>query len=177
MFGKRQTSIVFSRIAVCTLALVALTLTAALAGGAPAIGPVMPGPPTTHAPVTDGQDLVIPLAEVTDIASFYPVIVDGFAMEVLAVRAPDGTVRTAFNACQVCYDSGSGYYVQEGGVLVCQNCGARFRLDQVEVARGGCNPMPILPEDKTVDDEDITISADYFAQARQIFESLQAAEY
>jgi len=35
-------------------------------------------------------------------------------MEVLAVKAPDGTIRTAMNTCKICYDSGAGYYVQEG---------------------------------------------------------------
>lgn len=38
------------------------------------------------------------------------------------------TIRTAFNTCQVCYSSGRGYYVQEGNVLVCQNCGNRFGM-------------------------------------------------
>ena len=50
----------------------------------------------------DAGDLVIPVNEISNTASFYPVTADGTKMEVLAVKAPDGTIRTAFNTCQVC---------------------------------------------------------------------------
>ena len=53
-------------------------------------------------------------------------------MVVLAFKASDDTIRTALNTCQVCYDSGRGYYVQEGDKLICQNCGNQFEADQVE---------------------------------------------
>ena len=65
------------------------------------------------------RDVVIQIDEITPAAKFYPVDVEGTRMEVIAVRASDGSVRTAFNTCQVCYDSGRGYYVQEGSALVC----------------------------------------------------------
>jgi uncharacterized membrane protein len=52
---------------------------------------------------------------------------------------------------------------------VCQNCGNRFRLSQVEVRSGGCNPVPIFSKDKTVDSEKIVISKDYLKQAKGIF--------
>jgi uncharacterized membrane protein len=85
------------------------------------------------------------------------------------VEAPDGTIRTAFNTCQVCYDSGRGYYKQDGNVLVCQNCGNRFKMNQVEVQSGGCNPVPIFSENKTVTDETITISGEFLTEAKVIF--------
>jgi uncharacterized membrane protein len=87
----------------------------------------------------------------------------------LAVKASDGSIRTAFNTCRVCYDSGRGYYEQEGNALVCQNCGNRFSPDQVEVAANGCNPVPIFPENKTVDDTSITISGEFLNEAKVIF--------
>jgi uncharacterized membrane protein len=74
-----------------------------------------------------------------------------------------------FNTCQVCYSSGQGYYKQEGDQLVCQNCGNRFGMDQVEVRAGGCNPVPIFPDNKAVDAENITISRDFLAKAKVIF--------
>jgi uncharacterized membrane protein len=114
-------------------------------------------------------DIVIPIADVSSTARFYPAEVDGTRLEVVAVKAPDGTVRTAFNTCQVCYDSGRGYYKQSGDVLVCQNCGNRFGMDQVEVQSGGCNPVPIFPENKTVTDTTITISAEFLTRASVIF--------
>jgi uncharacterized membrane protein len=120
-------------------------------------------------PVIADKDLVIPLAELTENAVFYPVDIGGTRIEVLAVKAPDGTIRTAFNTCQVCYSSGRGFYKQQGNVLVCQNCGNRFRMSQVEKRSGGCNPVPIFPDNKTVTGTSITISKEYLAQAKQVF--------
>ena len=114
-------------------------------------------------------DLVIPVSDISDKVTFYPVEADGTKMEVLAVKAPDGTIRTAFNTCQVCYDSGRGYYKQDGNELVCQNCGNRFPMSRVEVEAGGCNPWPIFDQNKTVTDESITISSDFLKESKQIF--------
>lgn len=122
----------------------------------------------TLAPAANGN-LVIAISDISSTAKFYPVEVDGTKLEVIAVKAPDGTIRTAFNTCQVCYSSGRGYYKQDGNVLVCQNCGNRFGMDQVEVLSGGCNPVPIFPKNKTVDATNITISKDFLAEAKGIF--------
>ena len=121
-------------------------------------------------PVIADRDLVINIAEITEDALFFPVDIDGVRMEILAVKAPDGSIRTAFNTCQVCYASGRGYFVQTGALLVCQNCGNRYRMSQVERRAGGCNPVPIFPANKTVTDDTITISREYLGQARAIFE-------
>ncbi len=106
---------------------------------------------------------------VTEEALFIPYRSGDTDMEVIAIRASDGTVRTAFNTCQVCFDSGYGYYEQEGDVLVCQNCGNRFGVDQVEVTKGGCNPVPIFEDQKTETDDTITISDDVLAQYKTLF--------
>ncbi|MHB8063301.1 MAG: Fe-S-containing protein [Ruminiclostridium sp.] len=116
-----------------------------------------------------GADLVIPISEVSEKAKFYPYSVDGIKMEVVALKASDGTIRTALNTCQVCYASGRGYYEQEGDVLVCQNCGNRFQADQVEKIKGGCNPVPIMKENKTENETDITISKDFLALNTELF--------
>ncbi|MDR2608265.1 MAG: DUF2318 domain-containing protein [Treponema sp.] len=123
----------------------------------------------TVKPVISDQDLVINIDEITENALFYPVDIGGTRVEVLAVKAPDGTIRTAFNTCQSCYRSGRGFYKQQGTVLVCQNCGKRFRMSQVEVRSGGCSPVPIFKDDKTVSGNTITISQEYLAKARDIF--------
>jgi uncharacterized membrane protein len=120
-------------------------------------------------PAIANKDLVIPIAEITENATFYPVDVDGVRLEVLAVKAPDGTIRTAFNTCQVCYGSGRGFYKQTGTVLQCQNCGNRFRMSQVEIQSGGCNPVPILSKFKKVTDTTITIPLTYLKEAKGIF--------
>jgi uncharacterized membrane protein len=120
-------------------------------------------------PVVTDRDLVIRIADITENATFYPVDIEGTRLEALAVKAPDGTIRTAFNTCQICYASGRGFYKQQGTVLVCQNCGNRFRMSQVEVRSGGCNPIPIFPANKTVAKDTITISKDFLIEAKAIF--------
>lgn len=118
-----------------------------------------------------GESLTIPVKEISKKASFYSVEVDGTQMEVIAVKDSDGNIRTAFNTCQICYDSGNGYYKQEGNNLVCQNCGNSFTMDQVGQSAGGCNPWPILEEDKTETDSEIKISYDFLKESSDIFEN------
>jgi uncharacterized membrane protein len=117
----------------------------------------------------ENGDMVIQTSDITEIASFYGYDELDTYIEVLAVKASDGTIRTAFNTCQVCYASGRGYYIQQGDYLICQNCGNRFKMDDVEVTRGGCNPVPILDDMKEVTDTTITIPKDLFAEAEVIF--------
>ncbi|MBP5249719.1 MAG: DUF2318 domain-containing protein [Lachnospiraceae bacterium] len=125
--------------------------------------------------IGQGESLVIPISEITDEASFFPIKVDGENMEVLAVRASDGSIRTAFNTCQSCYTSGAGFYSFEDGDLVCNNCGFHFSPDQVEVASGGCNPWPIFAENKTVTDDSISISYDFLSASKEIFANWKMA--
>jgi hypothetical protein len=119
--------------------------------------------------ILSNGDLQIQKKEVTSTASFYQYKVDGVLIEILALRAPDGTVRTALNTCQVCYSSGRGYYVQQGDVLVCQNCRNRFKASQVEIIKGGCNPIPITAELKTETADTITIGKWLFSEAKPFF--------
>lgn len=119
--------------------------------------------------INDNGELVISIKDISETASFYQVNVDGTDVEVLAVKAPDGTIRTAFNTCQVCYDSGKGYYKQSGDALICQNCGNQFKMNEVERIKGGCNPVPISSDNKTVNEETIVISKDFLEESKNIF--------
>ena len=119
--------------------------------------------------IASGENLTIPVKEISEKASFYSVKVNGTQMEVIAVKDSDGNIRTAFNTCQICYDSGNGYYKQEGDNLVCQNCGNSFTMDQVGQSAGGCNPWPILEEDKTETDSEIKISYEFLKESSEIF--------
>ena len=121
------------------------------------------------AEVPHDTNLVIRKAEVSSIVSFYPYYAGKIYMEIMAVRASDGTVRTALNTCQVCYGSGRGYYKQSGNEIICQNCGNRFRIDQIELTKGGCNPIPITKDLKTETADTITISRELLAQGAQYF--------
>lgn len=113
--------------------------------------------------------IVITKKSITPKATFIPYKVNGLEMEIIAVKASDGTIRTALNTCQVCYRSGRGYYKQMGDEFVCQNCGNRFKVDQVEKIRGGCNPVPILEGDKTDSGDTIGISKAYLESVAPYF--------
>lgn len=113
--------------------------------------------------------IVIKKKDITVRAKFYPYVVNGKNMEIFAVKASDGTIRTALNTCQICYSSGRGYYKQEGAIFICQNCGNQFRLDQIEKIKGGCNPIPILGKEKTDLGDSIGISRQYLASVAPYF--------
>ena len=117
-----------------------------------------------------GGNLIIPKSEISETAKFYPYKSGKTAMEVIALKASDGTIRTALNTCQICFDSGRGYYKQDGNELVCQNCGNRFSFDDVEKVKGGCNPVPITSEDKIDDGSNITVKAEFLEQNKELFD-------
>ena len=110
-------------------------------------------------------------SEIDETARFYSTKIDGNEIEVLAVRSSDGTIRTAFNTCQSCYSSGRGFFVQEDNVLICNNCGNQFTLDQIEKSNGACNPVPITESMKIVTENTITIPQEYLSQAVVMFQS------
>ena len=120
-------------------------------------------------PAVTGEGVKIIKSDITSTVKFYPIEIDKVKMEVIAVKASDGTIRTALNTCQICYQSGRGYYKQEGNEVICQNCKNRFKLDQIEKVRGGCNPVPILKAEKTEDEKTIFISKEVLAKYKQLF--------
>jgi len=126
---------------------------------------------STDAVINENGDIEIPISDITDQAAFYAYDELDTKMEVIAVKASDGTIRTAFNTCQVCYSSGRGYYVQEGDSLICQNCGNRFQMDDVEVTKGGCNPVPIYDEQTEANSETIVIPKEFLQEAEVIFQN------
>ena len=67
---------------------------------------------------------------------------DGLTIKYFVLKSADGVIRAAFDACDVCWPAGKGYY-QEGDHMVCRNCGRRFASNLVNVVKGGCNPAPL----------------------------------
>jgi len=102
------------------LVLAALTAGQALAAGAS----------HDEADLADGQ------------AHFYSAKIDGVVVKYFLVKTPDGVVRAAFDACDVCYPEKKGYR-QEGNFMICANCGQKFPLAKVGLVKGGCNPAPL----------------------------------
>ena len=128
-------------------------------------------------PATVDKDLIIRSADISEYALFYPVEIDGFKMEVIAVKEPGGAViRTVFNACIVCYSLGKGYFVQKRSVVICQQCGESYTIDSIDTGTDECHPVPILPENKTESASAITISREYLRRAKDWFEILKQGE-
>ncbi|MGB9699551.1 MAG: Fe-S-containing protein [Thermodesulfobacteriota bacterium] len=81
------------------------------------------------------------------------------------LKSSDGVIRAAFDACDVCWPEGKGYY-QKGDFMICRNCGRRFASIKVNEIQGGCNPAPLKREIKgdkvVIKIEDLLIGAQYF---------------
>ena len=65
-----------------------------------------------------------------------------FKIKYFVLKSADGIIRAAFDACDVCWPAGKGYY-QEGDNMVCRNCGRKFASVLVNEVKGGCNPAPL----------------------------------
>lgn len=94
---------------------------------------------------------------------------NGITVKYFVLKSSDGVIRAAFDACDVCWPSGKGYY-QEGDFMVCRNCGKRFASIRVNEVRGGCNPAPlsraVLDGKLVIEVEDILEGTKYFDFSR-----------
>lgn len=90
---------------------------------------------------------------------------DGLAIRYFILKSSDGIIRAAFDACDVCWPAGKGYY-QDGDEMICRNCGRRFASVLVNEVQGGCNPAPLnrsLKDDQVIlKVEDILNGKSYF---------------
>lgn len=123
----------------------------------------------TSLKANENGNVTIDVSEVSEKAKFYTYTYEGTKLEFFAVRDGKGTVRMAFNRCQVCYDSGRGYFKQEGDEMVCQNCGNRYKTSSIGNERGGCNPSPITNSDKIVNGNSVEIKESIFRENKYLF--------
>jgi uncharacterized membrane protein len=73
-------------------------------------------------------------------AHFYKFEDSGKEITFFAVKAADGSFKTAFDACDSCYRSKKGYE-QQGDKMNCKNCNQKFAINKLGPnATGGCNP-------------------------------------
>jgi uncharacterized membrane protein len=88
-----------------------------------------------------GGVVTIPLARVSDgKAHFYNYESGGKEIVFFVVKGSDGSLKVAFDACDVCYQEKKGY-VQKGSDMICKNCNRKFATDRIGPhAVGGCNP-------------------------------------
>ena len=81
------------------------------------------------------------------------------------IKSSDGVIRAAFDACDVCWPSGKGYF-QEGDKMVCRNCGRKFASVLVNEVKGGCNPAPL---NRRVENGKVVIEVKDILDGRQYF--------
>ncbi|MDD5723924.1 MAG: DUF2318 domain-containing protein [Syntrophales bacterium] len=100
--------------------------------------------------------LMLPISQFDDGKAHYFTVKadDGILVTFFALKSRDGVIRTAIDACDVCYRAGKGYS-QEGDYMICGNCGMSFSSERINVAKGGCNPAPLI---RTIKDGNLVIS-------------------
>lgn len=111
--------------------------------------------------------VAIPVAEVSDGQAHHFRFVQGETDIVFFVlKTPDGQIRAAFDACDVCYHAKKGYS-QQGEFMVCTNCGMKFHALRIGDVEGGCNPAPLK---RAVDGETVVIAASDLATGLRFFQ-------
>jgi len=112
---------------------------------------------------TQINQINISLSEITEKAKWYNYEVDNKTISYFAVKASDGRIKVAFDACDICYPEKKGYR-QVGSDMICNYCGLKFAIIGIGTenkASGGCWPG-YLPA---------TIEGDYLKISKQDLEN------
>lgn len=146
--------------AALTVAALLLGVTAVFAFNIPALGKYQ------KVKVLNGV-VSIPVARLSDgSAHFYKFEDGGKDITFFAIRGSDGSYKTAFDACDSCYQAKKGYE-QLGDKMNCKNCNQKFAVNRLGPnATGGCNPG-YLPNQQngnniSVSANDLKAGARYF---------------
>ena len=153
---------------------IALFIVAGVAGGYLAFSGQSETPATTvaagapkAAPLPDGNRVTYPVTMFADGKARHFEFKDGrYTIRYFVIKSADGVLRAAFDACDVCWPAGKGYY-QEGDVMVCRNCGRKFASNRVNEVKGGCNPAPL---NRRVEGDMLVIEADDIRAGKGYFD-------
>ena len=124
---------------------------------------------TINLEADESGNIVIDTTNIGSKATFYNYNADGTTIRLFAVKASDGTIRMAFNTCQVCNPSPKAYFVQNGKNFICQNCKNSFATDNIGKERGGCNPIPITTDERIDGENTITITKQFIESYKENF--------
>lgn len=88
-------------------------------------------------PINEENLIKIPISQVSKNAQWF----EYDNAKYFVVESKSGDIKTAFDACDVCYKSKKGYS-QKGEDMVCNNCGNHYSISGLGTAnvRGGCWP-------------------------------------
>jgi len=119
--------------------------------------PTTPATATSTPPATVAEDRITYAASLFDDGQarhFEYTDADSHAtISYFILKSTDGVIRAAFDACDVCWRAGKGYF-QEGSAMVCRNCGRKFESVLVNEVQGGCNPAPLK---RTIEGDQVVI--------------------
>lgn len=87
----------------------------------------------------------------------------GPTVRYFVVKAADGTLKTAYDACDACWHAGKGYE-QSGAAMICRNCRRSFEIARIGEEQGGCNPAPL--KSRVQDGALVIDTTDIFAGSR-----------
>ena len=124
---------------------------------------------TINLEADESGNIVIDTTNIGSKATFYNYNADGTTIRLFAVKASDGTIRMAFNTCQVCNPSPKAYFVQNGKNFICQNCKNSFATDNIGKEIGGCNPIPITTDERIDGENTITITKQFIESYKENF--------
>lgn len=125
-----------------------------------------PAPSVSAKSENDSAHILYPLKMFDDGQAQYFEYKEGSTtIRYFVLKSSDGVIRAAFDACDVCWPSGKGYY-QDGNDMICANCGKHFSSVLINDVRGGCNPEPlsraISGDNLVIRTEDILKGKKYF---------------
>lgn len=123
----------------------------------------------------NGEDVVIKASDIKSDASYYDYDANGTTVQLMAVKASDGTARVALNTCQVCNGSPKAYFVQDGDNFICQNCKNVFPSAAVGNEAQGCDPIPVTSSDYKLSSDSITVPASFLDQYAGAFTNWKKA--
>ena len=89
----------------------------------------------------------------------------GLTVRYFILQSSDGVIRAAFDACDVCWPAGKGYY-QDADEMVCRNCSRRFASILVNEVKGGCNPAPL---NRKVEGDRLILKTEDILQGKSYF--------
>lgn len=105
----------------------------------------------------NGSEVEFSLADLDKGAQFFTYQTEAGKVGLLAVKDSTGAVRVALDTCQVCNGSPKAYFLENDGVLQCQNCGNTFSYDIVGNTSQGCEPMPLDDTSWHVDGDTLSV--------------------
>jgi uncharacterized membrane protein len=115
---------------------------------------------------SEAGDVRIPLTTLDDNnAHFFAYASNGKTITFFVMKAKDGSIHTALDACVACNHAKLGYR-QEGDLVVCNNCGMGFKPTDIGRETGGCNPIAVS---KTLDGKMVVLKANDIEAGAQYF--------